>query len=892
MKKKKCLTRMYFIFLVVFIFLETLSVSAQIISRDNISFFKKGENKITPHTETGYLSTRTNAQFGFTGSWRAISEIGIYEGEAIINDVFQEGECMIWFNEDGTYVISNYRDNEIFQRRWWYINDNTFGDSDGFVVSLVSYKDGIFIGRVENIDQPGYLTTLTMKRDNKVSMSIGKGFGYLKDKETKYIVGASADGETRLRTLITTIVDDFSKYKVVFFSQYGEDETVCGAISDFKKTGKSTASFIYTVPKVYPSIEGRTYTVKLRLNLYDANGDLLTYGELPIRIIRPPVLLIHGLGDDASCFASFKEYLYLSSANYFGFQLHLADYSNTNKSPFVDNMYVVQNCFKELFQTCYERGYVASKADIIGHSMGGLLAREYIQDVSQNGVYKLITLNTPHFGSQGANLIIKDIYPFYFAQLASLNFEGQFGAIRDLQVNSNAFTSHLNTLSGLSRLKGIPIHTVCTEFSSNGSLGEVAVENAIALIIRGYVKLWRKENMNSISLDHLLELIYNGPSDLVVPSSSQTGGLSDSNVSILSDNTIGTIHMFTPKDPTIHELLRGLLAKSPESSLFTKQGLILKPEKELTTEDMKKIYDYMVTPDLSTLEITKSTSSQIRINEYALDDSRHLNVKCDISSDVEAHVVFVLMDNASYMKDELSFREPVDSDYEGTISICAMARTASGEFIGDIAKVRVNRIINESQYQYASFEGGDEIDTLLFFKGKFSSPLMELYRTDGKVELVLPDRYELPDWTDIPNNSVEIRDDRVYGVSEGSGWIVGSISSLNASIPYKVINPVSIELADDMDTAINMPIINNADKKHFVNFTFLPTKKVALLSFVKADMSSVLIEIYDISSRLHRSFTQTFENELFINLDFLPSGTYVIRISEKSSNESFKFIVP
>lgn len=86
---------MYFIFLVVFIFLETLSVSAQIISRDNISFFKKGENKITPHTETGYLSTRTNAQFGFTGSWRAISEIGIYEGEAIINDVFQEGECMI-----------------------------------------------------------------------------------------------------------------------------------------------------------------------------------------------------------------------------------------------------------------------------------------------------------------------------------------------------------------------------------------------------------------------------------------------------------------------------------------------------------------------------------------------------------------------------------------------------------------------------------------------------------------------------------------------------------------------------------------------------------------------------------------------------------------------------
>lgn len=889
--KKMYLSGKYLVCLLAFIFLGTLSVAAQTASGKKVSFFKEGAGDVAPRTENVSQPTRSGTQFNYTGSWRGISEIG-YDGYDSFEVVFQEGESMIWFNEDGTYVVSNYRNDYSFQRRWWYVDENTFGDSDGFIVTLLSFQDGTFKGSVTNVYEPGYLTTLTLKRDNQVCMVIGEGFGYLKDPRTKHIVGASADGETRLRVDVKSIAEKYAKYQIVLSSQYGSDETVCGTVSNFKKTGESTASFFYTVPKVYPSIEGRIYTVKMKLNLCDTYGNVVTSGVLPVRIIRPPVLLIHGLGDSDTCFYKFKEYLLNTPANYSGFQVHRADYRATNRSPFVVNTYVVQDCFMKLFQNCYELGYVASKADIIGHSMGGLLAREYIQDVSSDGVYKLITLNTPHFGSQGANLIIKDMEPYFFAKLADWIFEGQFGAIRDLQVNSEAFTSHLNTPSGMAKLKGIPIHTVCTEYSANGSIGEIVTQDLIPMALKAIVKLFGKGDDSPLSLGGLLDLIYGGPSDLVVSFSSQAGGLSGNHVSVLSNNTMEVIHMNTPKNPVIHELLKGLLAKSPESPLFTKQGLVLKPEKELATADVKKIYEYLPIHAPTKSGSMKSGSSRIRINECALDDSRRLNVGCDVSSDVEAHVVLVSMDGFSYLKDELSFQEAVDPDYGGTISVYALARTTSGELVTDAAKVNVKRIIDESLYEYASFEGGNEMDTLLLFKGEFSTPLMELYRADGKVELVFPDRYELPDWTDTPNNSAEIREGRVYGVSEGSGWLVGTVSSFEAVIPYKVIDLASIELADGMDTAIDMPAMNNVDKTHFVNFAFLSTKKAALLSFVKTDISSVLIEIYDINGKLHKSFRESFQNELFINLDSLSSGTYVIRISEKNSNESFKFIVP
>ena len=49
-------------------------------------------------------------------------------------------------------------------------------------------------------------------------------------------------------------------------------------------------------------------------------------------------------------------------------------------------------------------GYKVKKIDIVGHSMGGNLIRLYLQsDDYKFDIHKLITLNTPHSGTQLAN---------------------------------------------------------------------------------------------------------------------------------------------------------------------------------------------------------------------------------------------------------------------------------------------------------------------------------------------------------------------------------------------------------------------------------------------------------------------------------------------------------
>jgi hypothetical protein len=51
----------------------------------------------------------------------------------------------------------------------------------------------------------------------------------------------------------------------------------------------------------------------------------------------------------------------------------------------------------------------AEKVDLVGHSMGGLLARAYVQDSSYNSdVARLVTLGSPHYG-------VAKVYPFWQA---------------------------------------------------------------------------------------------------------------------------------------------------------------------------------------------------------------------------------------------------------------------------------------------------------------------------------------------------------------------------------------------------------------------------------------------------------------------------------------------
>jgi pimeloyl-ACP methyl ester carboxylesterase len=151
----------------------------------------------------------------------------------------------------------------------------------------------------------------------------------------------------------------------------------------------------------------------------------------PVLIVRPPVVLVHGLWGDTTDWNGF-----MSLSNDPRFFVRTARYTNLlgegltasvpaynadilrmarqNTLGFALNapnvlMQIVQ------FITAYrtQQNVAGEQADVVAHSMGGVITRtaEYLSDFRFNGnnrVHKLITIDTPHLGTPVAGQLIAD----------------------------------------------------------------------------------------------------------------------------------------------------------------------------------------------------------------------------------------------------------------------------------------------------------------------------------------------------------------------------------------------------------------------------------------------------------------------------------------------------
>lgn len=129
-----------------------------------------------------------------------------------------------------------------------------------------------------------------------------------------------------------------------------------------------------------------------------------------LTIIRPPLVLIHGLWSSQSAWQPNIWNRPNSSSSV----TSRADYSSTNASNFSVNYPNVQGWVATGLQQARDLGYAATQADVVGHSMGGLLTRlysgssQYMRNDNYNlgDIHRFITLDTPHNGASLANLIV------------------------------------------------------------------------------------------------------------------------------------------------------------------------------------------------------------------------------------------------------------------------------------------------------------------------------------------------------------------------------------------------------------------------------------------------------------------------------------------------------
>lgn len=157
-----------------------------------------------------------------------------------------------------------------------------------------------------------------------------------------------------------------------------------------------------------------------------------------IAIRRPPVVLIHGLWSEAATWTEFD----LRTSEYI--DVRIADYSASNASSIAENRDVPAHMLFNLCTQYQNQSWFFTQADVIGHSMGGLLARDYLaKGAPFTTINRLYTLNTPHTGSPLANLLISirehpepAVGPAFSLAMANFGMPINLGAIDSLAVGS------------------------------------------------------------------------------------------------------------------------------------------------------------------------------------------------------------------------------------------------------------------------------------------------------------------------------------------------------------------------------------------------------------------------------------------------------------------------
>jgi len=207
-----------------------------------------------------------------------------------------------------------------------------------------------------------------------------------------------------------------------------------------------------------------------------ATGDTSFNITSQLTVWRPPVVLVHGLWADESSWLTFSPFV-TDNRFFIGF----VDYSygvsvNTPVPPIINPLlggnldlsgmranslgfdynapFVLDEIqdYIRMFRTF--RNAAAAQADIVAHSMGGVVARTLIRQKTyasagagrdsfgQGSIHKLITIGTPHYGTKlagdllaspcmaGTLAYFKDMYSF---RTATMNGASVNGAVGDLQ---------------------------------------------------------------------------------------------------------------------------------------------------------------------------------------------------------------------------------------------------------------------------------------------------------------------------------------------------------------------------------------------------------------------------------------------------------------------------
>ncbi|MDP8203129.1 MAG: T9SS type A sorting domain-containing protein [Candidatus Tenebribacter mawsonii] len=679
----------------------------------------------------------------------------------------------------------------------------------------------------------------------------------------------------------TEINDDFLKFAI-------ESYTTSNAIDysgEFRledySYNEDTIIARFTHP-TYMDIESLYREDKIQI-IDISNNDNLIY-EYPIQVYRAPVLMVHGLWGSSSTFTNMETDL-INSGRYNDPLVYRASYVITNSLSFSENANVIKNAVNGTFYSTRFWNYSAGKIDVVAHSMGGVLSRLYLQNpiCSQNqtqncyreDIHKLITIGTPHSGTQSANLLMSNTVEGILARLfvngwLQTKFPGKHvndGAAEDLQVDSYAVENNLNgaTLNN----NNVPSHVVTTEASFSSASSWMLFFNIVAPIL----------NM-SIN-DYLSYLYYNVSNDLIVPVNSEDGGLV---------NTATTHFMSQPhlgqasNNDIINEIKIGLNLEPSNNSYFSHSGFT-----PATLTSHYKSDPFFVLP----LELADGSIDIISPNNGdTFNAGDIIQVSVSGSSDI-SKIIFTAFSSSFnddvFIKDttQLSstiFNYQIPSDSYGLTNIMVFGYDDEGYVSYDTLAININTTANLDSIIC-------DPKRMFLVIGQKQSIFLTGYFNDGiqrNLSYINEVQYSIIDTAVAKYVNLNIFE----GKSIGTTILTINYQNQSIEIPIEVFeaeNWVGILENPHWDKSNGQSIIKN------LNVYPNPSNGIITLEYNLLESAFVKLEVYNlfgnmVSIKIYKKQSKD-KHSIQVNLRALTTGIYFYTLTANSSCQSGKLII-
>lgn len=527
------------------------------------------------------------------------------------------------------------------------------------------------------------------------------------------VKGVTADGSTQL--FITTATGLSLENCVAKASVEFEDQSFAGTVSEYKLLPNGKKGFVFTAPNDFPGdIEKSNF--RILLEVFENADATEAYASTHIDVYRPGVLLLHGLFSNKSVWNSFPNYL-KGKNSYESWQIYQGDYNASNSASFIDNAEynaVVEENLQRLSKIMRTHGIATSKYDLVGHSMGGILSRLYAQGVNKfsdkDKVNRIITVNTPHFGSDGAIFlqksaaILSHLFPSTAPALIATFLENP--ALVNLGTDSNGIKYLNNTIAGGA---GIPIHTISSYLDSpidydrtevcypTRSWGSLYIGPVCALE-------YTPKEENSLIFD-FYTMLFEGANDGVVQIESQGGGLPMQNRTMLSDHYYGNFgmkskahHCNITKWNNVHEILEKLLLEPVGSAKFGTIEMMKRPE-------LASKHRTVSLSDEPGYKISETADIKIECNDAMSHGENHYRVNLTYNDEVIDNICFAFVDDEQMVLgsscDEYIFNIPPKNE---ETPIFVIGKTATGEICIDECMVKTRSELDVMALEWSSYE--------------------------------------------------------------------------------------------------------------------------------------------------------------------------------------------